>query len=333
MNANKKIALITGITGQDGSYLAEFLLDKDYEVHGLVRRVASKDQFERFSRINHLLKGKKITIHYGDVTDYPTLWRLIAKLQPEEIYHLAAQTQVKISFEDEFSTFKTNTDSTYFLLSAVKELKPDCKFYFAGSSEMFGQAKTWPQDEDTPFNPVSPYGISKTAGFYLTKMYREAYGIFACSGILFNHESPRRGFEFVTRKITLAAAKIKLGLEKELRLGNLEVKRDWGFAGDYVEAMWLMLQQDKPDDFVIGTGENHSVKEFIESAFGFLDLDWNKYVIIDKDLYRPLEVYTLLANPNKAIKILGWQPQVKFEDLVKMMVKSDFKALKRKEKL
>jgi len=299
MNANKKIALITGITGQDGSYLAEFLLDKDYEVHGLVRRVASKDQFERFSRINHLLKGKKITIHYGDVTDYPTLWRLIAKLQPEEIYHLAAQGQVKISFE----------------------------------SEMFGQAKTWPQDEDTPFNPVSPYGISKTAGFYLTKMYREAYGIFACSGILFNHESPRRGFEFVTRKITLAAAKIKLGLEKELRLGNLEVKRDWGFAGDYVEAMWLMLQQDKPDDFVIGTGENHSVKEFIESAFGFLDLDWNKYVIIDKDLYRPLEVYTLLANPNKAIKILGWQPQVKFEDLVKMMVKSDFKALKRKEKL
>jgi len=264
MNANKKIALITGITGQDGSYLAEFLLDKDYEVHGLVRRVASKDQFERFSRINHLLKGKKITIHYGDVTDYPTLWRLIAKLQPEEIYHLAAQGQV---------------------------------------------------------------------GFYLTKMYREAYGIFACSGILFNHESPRRGFEFVTRKITLAAAKIKLGLEKELRLGNLEVKRDWGFAGDYVEAMWLMLQQDKPDDFVIGTGENHSVKEFIESAFGFLDLDWNKYVIIDKDLYRPLEVYTLLANPNKAIKILGWQPQVKFEDLVKMMVKSDFKALKRKEKL
>jgi len=299
MNANKKIALITGITGQDGSYLAEFLLDKDYEVHGLVRRVASKDQFERFSRINHLLKGKKITIHYGDVTDYLTLWRLIAKLQPEEIYHLAAQGQVKISFE----------------------------------SEMFGQAKTWPQDEDTPFNPVSPYGISKTAGFYLTKMYREAYGIFACSGILFNHESPRRGFEFVTRKITLAAAKIKLGLEKELRLGNLEVKRDWGFAGDYVEAMWLMLQQDKPDDFVIGTGENHSVKEFIESAFGFLDLDWNKYVIIDKDLYRPLEVYTLLANPNKAIKILGWQPQVKFEDLVKMMVKSDFKALKRKEKL
>jgi len=279
MNANKKIALITGITGQDGSYLAEFLLDKDYEVHGLVRRVASKDQFERFSRINHLLKGKKITIHYGDVTDYP------------------------------------------------------CKFYFAGSSEMFGQAKTWPQDEDTPFNPVSPYGISKTAGFYLTKMYREAYGIFACSGILFNHESPRRGFEFVTRKITLAAAKIKLGLEKELRLGNLEVKRDWGFAGDYVEAMWLMLQQDKPDDFVIGTGENHSVKEFIESAFGFLDLDWNKYVIIDKDLYRPLEVYTLLANPNKAIKILGWQPQVKFEDLVEMMVESDLKALKEKEKL
>ena len=326
----KKVALITGITGPDGSYLAEFLLDKNYEVHGLVRRVAFEDGYERFLRINHLLRDKKIKIYYGDVAEYATLWRLIAKIQPDEIYHLASQSHVKVSFEDEFGAFKTNTNSTHYLLSAIKELKPDCKFYFAGTSEMFGQAKISPQDENTPFNPVSPYGISKAAGFYLTKMYREAYGLFACSGISFNHESPRRGFEFVTRKITSTAAKIKLGLEKELKLGNLEVKRDWGFAGDYIKAIWLMLQQEKPDDFVIGSGENHTIREFLELAFGFLNLDWRKYVVIDKDFYRPLEVYNLLANPVKARRVLGWKPEVKFEDLVKMMVETDLKALKQK---
>lgn len=331
--ANKKLALITGITGQDGSYLAEFLLEKNYEIHGLIRRIAFKEETERFSRINHLLKDKKIIIHYGDITDYPTLWRLIVKIQPDEIYHLAAQSQVKISFEDEFSTLKTNTDSVCFLLSAIKELKPDCKFYFAGTSEMFGRAQFSPQNENTAFNPVSPYGISKTAGFLLTKMYREAYGIFACSGILFNHESPRRGSEFVTRKITSAAAKIKLGLEKEIRLGNLEAARDWGFAGDYIKAMWLILQQEKPDDFVIGTGEKHTVREFLEAAFGYLNLDWRKYLIIDKDFERPLEVHALLADSEKAAKILGWQPQVKFNNLVKMMAESDLQMMKQKKEL
>lgn len=321
-----KKAFITGITGQDGSYLAELLLSKGYEVHGLDRRVAFENSTQRYSRINHLLLDNKVNLHYGDITDYPTLWKLIFKIQPDEIYHLAAQSHVKVSFEDEFGTFKNNIGGTHFILSVIKELKPDCKFYFAASSEMFGQVKSSPQDENTPFNPVSPYGISKVAGFELTKMYREAYKIFSCSGIFFNHESPRRGSEFVTRKITATAAKIKLGMEKELRLGNLEAKRDWGFAGDYVEAMWLMLQQEKPDDYVIGTGENHTVKEFVEVAFGVLGLDWQKYVVVDENFFRPLEVHALLANPEKAKKKLGWEPKTKFDDLVKIMVEDDLAA-------
>ena len=321
-----KKAFITGITGQDGSYLAELLLSKGYEVHGLDRRVAFENSTQRYSRINHLLLDNKVNLHYGDITDYPTLWKLIFKIQPDEIYHLAAQSHVKVSFEDEFGTFKNNIGGTHFILSVIKELKPDCKFYFAASSEMFGQVKSSPQDENTPFNPVSPYGISKVAGFELTKMYREAYKIFGCSGIFFNHESPRRGSEFVTRKITATAAKIKLGMEKELRLGNLEAKRDWGFAGDYVEAMWLMLQQEKPDDYVIGTGENHTVKEFVEVAFGVLGLDWQKYVVVDENFFRPLEVHALLANPEKAKKKLGWEPKTKFDDLVKIMVEDDLAA-------
>ena len=321
-----KKAFITGITGQDGSYLAELLLSKGYEVHGLDRRVAFENSTQRYSRINHLLLDNKVNLHYGDITDYPTLWKLIFKIQPDEIYHLAAQSHVKVSFEDEFGTFKNNIGGTHFILSVIKELKPDCKFYFAASSEMFGQVKSSPQDENTPFNPVSPYGISKVAGFELTKMYREAYKIFGCSGIFFNHESPRRGSEFVTRKITATAAKIKLGMEKELRLGNLEAKRDWGFAGDYVEAMWLMLQQEKPDDYVIGTGENHTVKEFVEVAFGVLGLDWQKYVVVDENFFRPLEVHALLANPEKAKKKLGWEPKTKFDDLVKIMVEDDLVA-------
>jgi GDPmannose 4,6-dehydratase len=321
-----KKALITGITGQDGSYLAELLLEKGYEVHGIVRRVGFEDQEERYSRIGHIME--KVTLHWGDVSDYPTIWRLIAKLQPEEIYHLAAQSQVGISFDDNFSTFKTNIDSTHYLLSAIKELCPKCKLYFAATSEMFGQVRETPQNENTPFNPVSPYGISKLAAFELVKMYRMAYGIFACSGILFNHESPRRGFEFVTRKITMTAAKIKLGKEKELKLGNIETSRDWGFAGDYVEAMWKILQHDTPDDYVVGTGESHTIKEFLQEAFGQLGLDWQKYVVIDQKFYRPAEVHQLRADPAKVKKVLGWEPKTKFKELVKMMVEGDMEYLK-----
>lgn len=326
-----KKALITGITGQDGSYLAELLISKDYEVHGLERRVAFEDSDKRYSRISHLISDNKISLHYGDVTDYPSIWKLIQKIQPDEIYHLAAQSQVKVSFDDEFGTFRNNINGTHHVLSAVKELKPDCKFYFAASSEMFGKVQSSPQDENTPFNPVSPYAITKVVGFDLTKIYRDAYKIFGCSGILFNHESPRRGFEFVTRKITSTAAKIKLGMEKELRLGNLEAKRDWGFAGDYVEAMWLMLQTEKPNDYVVGTGVNHTVKEFLEIAFGALELDWQKYVVVDEKFFRPLEVHTLLANPEKAKKNFGWQPKTSFEDLVKMMVEADLNYFKNRQ--
>lgn len=341
-----KKVLITGITGQDGSYLAELLLSKDYEVHGLVRRVAFENPNERFSRINHLIKDKKIQLHYGDVVNYPTVWRIIGQLRPDEVYHLAAQSQVKISFEDEFGAFATNTYSAHYLLSAIKELKPDCKFYFAATSEMFGKTLNSPQDEKTPFNPVSPYGISKMAGFYLTKMFRKAYGIFACSGILANHESPRRGFEFVTRKITSTAAKIKFGLEKELRIGNLNSKRDWGFAGDYVKAMWLMLQQDKPDDYVIGVGENHTVREFVEKAFLYagMELKWEgegvnergidknsgkTLVVVDEEFFRPTDVNVLLINPAKARKVLGWTSDVTFDELVKMMVEADIAVLSK----
>lgn len=324
-----KKALITGITGQDGSYLAELLLEKGYEVHGIDRRIAFEDQATRFSRINHLLD--KVHLHYGDVTDYPTLWKLVSEIMPDEIYHLAAQSQVAVSFEDEFGALKTNMFSTSYLLSIIRSVKPDCKFYFAATSEMFGGAKTTPQSEETPFSPISPYAISKVASFFMTKMYRDAYGIFACSGILFNHESPRRGFEFVTRKITTTAAKIKLGLEKELRLGNLDTKRDWGFAGDYVKAMWLMLQQEKADDYVVGTGESHTVREFVELAFKALDLDWQKYVVVDKKFYRPTDPVDLKADVTKAHSILKWQPEVKFNDLVKMMVESDLQLFTGKK--
>ena len=322
-----KKAFITGITGQDGSYLAEFLLENGYEVHGIDRRIAFEDQVARFSRIDHLLD--KIHLHYGDVTDYPTLWKLVSEIMPDEIYHLAAQSQVAVSFEDEFGTLKTNMFSTSYLLSIIKSIKPDCKFYFAATSEIFGGAKTTPQNEETPFSPISPYGISKVASFFATKMYRDAYSTFACSGILFNHESPRRGFEFVTRKITTTAAKIKLGLEKELRLGNLDTKRDWGFAGDYVKAMWLMLQADRADDYVVGTGESHTIKEFIELAFGALDLDWQKYVVVEKKFYRPTDPVDLRADSSKARSVLGWRPEVKFNDLVKMMIESDLRALEK----
>jgi GDPmannose 4,6-dehydratase len=321
-----KKAFITGIDGQDGSYLAELLLSKGYQVHGMVRRVALEDPEHHFWRIRHILK--KVKLHPASLESYPSIFKAIGEIQPDECYHLAAQSFVSYSFEDEFSTINTNINGTHFVLSAIKEVVPKCKFYFAASSEMFGNAKETPQDEDTPFHPRSPYGISKVAGFDLTRNYREAYGIFAISGILFNHESPRRGYEFVTRKITSAVARIKYGLDKVLHLGNLQAKRDWGFAGDYVLAMWLMLQERKPDDYVVATNQAYSVKEFVEVAFRYAGLNWKDYVIVDKNFYRPAEVNLLKGNYSKAKKVLGWAPTVKFEQLVKMMVDSDLAIMK-----
>ena len=323
---NKKIAFITGITGQDGSYLSELLLAEGYTVHGLVRRVASEDERERFSRLPGL--EKQLVMHYGDITDYAGMCRLLATVQPDEIYHLAAQSFVQISFEDDFNTMRTNIEGTHYLLRAITETGLNSKFYFAGSSEMFGQAVEVPQSETTAFNPVSPYAISKTSGFYLTKMYRAAYGLFACNGILFNHESPRRGLEFVTRKITSTIALIKAGTATKLELGNPDAKRDWGFAGDYVQAMHLMLQQKNPDDYVIATGETHSVREFVELAFEHAGLNPKKYVVYNtKGNLRKAEVPLLLGNASKARKALGWKPKVSFEELVKMMVESDLKKV------
>jgi len=321
----KKKALITGITGQDGSYLAEFLLEKGYEVHGIVRRVALEDPIFRLWRINHIVD--RIHLHSASLESYASIFDVIEKVKPDECYHLAAQSFVSYSFEDEFSTIHSNINGTHYVLSALKHKAPDCKFYFAASSEMFGNVKETPQNEDTPFNPRSPYGISKVAGFYLTKNYREAYGLHASSGILFNHESPRRGVEFVTRKITSNAARIKLGLEKKIKLGNLDAKRDWGYAGEYVEAMWIMLQQDKPDDYVVGTGKCHSVKEFLEAAFSYVGLDPYKYLEIDETFYRPSEVMLLQADASKAEKKLGWRPKMSFEELVKIMVDEDLRRL------
>ncbi len=322
-----KRALITGITGQDGSYLAELLLSKGYEVHGLVRRVAAEDERKRYSRINHI--KPKLHLHVGDINDYPRIYRFLIEIEPDEIYHLAAQSFVVTSFDDDFSTMRTNIESTHYFLRAIKELGLKTKFYFAGSSEMYGQALGVPQSELTPFNPVSPYAIAKQASYALTRMYRGAYGVFATNGILFNHESPRRGLEFVTRKISHTVARIKAGLADKLTLGNPSAKRDWGFAGDYVEAMWLMLQHDMPDDYVISTGETHTVKEFVDLAFKHASLDPKKYVVYNNaNFLRPAEVPLLLGDSRKAKKVLGWKPKVTFEGLVKMMVDADSAALK-----
>jgi GDPmannose 4,6-dehydratase len=316
-----KKALITGITGQDGSYLSELLLEKGYEVHGIVRRVAIEHPQARMWRIRHLLD--RIKIHSASMESYASIFDIIADVKPDECYHLAAQSFVSYSFEDEFSTINTNLNGTHYVLSAIKRQAPHCRFYFAASSEMFGNAAESPQNEKTPFHPRSAYGISKMAGFELTRNYREAYGLFALSGILFNHESPRRGGEFVTRKITSAAAKIKLGLEKEIRLGNLDAKRDWGHSRDYVRAMWLMLQQPEPEDFVIASGESHSVKEFLDTAFSYLDLDFRKYLVVDQNLYRPSEVNILQGDASKARQKLKWFPESGFEELVREMVDGD----------
>lgn len=316
-----KKALITGITGQDGSYLAELLLEKGYEVHGVVRRVAIEHPQARMWRIRHVLD--RIHIHSASLESYASLFDIISDVKPDECYHLAAQSFVSYSFEDEFSTINTNLNGTHYVLSAIKRQAPECRFYFAASSEMFGNVKESPQNENTPFHPRSPYGISKMAGFELTRNYREAYGLFALSGILFNHESARRGAEFVTRKITSAAARIKLGLDSEIRLGNLEARRDWGHSRDYVRAMWLMLQQAEPEDYVIATGESHSVQEFLQAAFDYLGLNYRDHLMIDDELYRPSEVNILQGDATKARKKLGWAPTTSFEELVKEMVDGD----------
>lgn len=322
-----KKALITGITGQDGSYLVELLLSKGYEIHGIVRRVALEDPTHRMWRLRHHLD--QIHFHSGSLESYPSIFKVVETVNPDECYHMAAMSFVSYSFEDEFSTINTNINGTHYILSALKQKAPECRFYFAASSEMFGKVKETPQTENTPFHPRSPYGISKVAGFDLTRNYREAHGMKALSGILFNHESPRRGFEFVTRKITSHAAKIKLGLENRIRLGNIEAQRDWGHARDYVKAMWLMLQQDKPEDYVIATGQCHSVREFLEIAFSYVGLNYKDYLEIDEKFFRPSEVMLLRGDATKARKQLGWNHEVSFEGLVEEMVKSDLEYFEK----
>jgi GDPmannose 4,6-dehydratase len=321
-----KRALITGITGQDGSYLSELLLAKGYEVHGIVRRAAIEDPEHRMSRIKQLLP--RLKIHAGSIESFGSIFNVVGEIKPDECYHLAAQSFVANSFEDEFSTLMTNINGTHHVLSAIKQVVPSCRLYFAASSEMFGNAEP-PQNEQTPFRPRSAYGISKLTGYHLVRNYREVYGLFAVNGILFNHESPRRGFEFVTRKISSHAARIKLGLAQEVRLGNLEAKRDWGHSRDYVEAMWMMLQAGSPDDYVIGTEESHSVREFAQIAFDHVGLDYKKFVIIDQNYYRPAEIFDLVADASKAREKLSWKPNYGFADLVREMVESDLEYFRR----
>ncbi|MDP2689676.1 MAG: GDP-mannose 4,6-dehydratase [Deltaproteobacteria bacterium] len=320
---SKKKALITGITGQDGSYLSEFLLGKGYEVFGMVRR----SSVERFERIEHI--KDRITLVQGDLTDQSSLDEAVKTIGPDEVYNLAAQSFVPTSWNQPTLTGEVTGMGTTRLLESIRKIRPEARFYQASSSEMFGKVREVPQNELTPFHPRSPYGVAKVYGHFITVNYRESYNLFACSGILFNHESPRRGLEFVTRKITHGAARIKLGLSNELRLGNLDAKRDWGFAGDYVEAMWLMLQQDEPDDYVIATGHTHSVREFVEIAFAAAGLDWEKFVVMDERFLRPAEVELLVGDPSKAREKFGWRPKVDFKGLVTMMVEADLKALER----
>lgn len=320
-----KKAILTGITGQDGSYLTELLLSKGYEVYGIVRRSSTfgTDRIEHLYQDPHNQPPLKLI--YGDLTDGGNLSTILNDIQPDEVYNLGAQSHVRVSFDQPIYTANVDGLGTLRLLEAVRMMKKPPRFYQASSSEMYGRVIETPQTETTPFYPRSPYGCAKVYSFWQTVNYREAYGIFACNGILFNHESPRRGETFVTRKITRAAARIKMGLQDKLFLGNLDAKRDWGFAGDYVEAMWLMLQQDKPDDYVIATGETYSVRQFLDEVFGYLDLDWQKYVEIDPRYYRPTEVDLLLGNAEKARKQLGWQPKVSFKALARMMIESDLR--------
>lgn len=321
-----KRALITGITGQDGSYLAEHLLSLGYEVHGITRNSAIEDQ-GRLWRLQNILD--KITLHTGSVESTPSLYRILTKVHPDECYHFAAQSFVSFNFEDEFSTMGTNVSGTHNLLAAIHQINPSCRFYFSGTSEMFGNTETFPQTETTQFHPRTVYGISKVVGFELTRNYRESYKMFACTGILYNHESPRRGLEFVTRKITSSAAKIKLGLQKELTLGNIDAERDWGYAPDYVKAMHMMLNYQSAQDFVIGTGKLHTVRQFLDVAFGELGLKYQDYIKHDPKFNRPAG-NKLISNPKKANELLGWKPSISFEDMVREMVRSDFDYYKKK---
>jgi GDPmannose 4,6-dehydratase len=325
-----KKALITGITGQDGSYLAELLLSKDYEVHGIIRRASTFNT----ERIDHLyqdphIHGVRLFLHYGDIADSTNLIKLLYRIHPDEIYHLGAQSHVRVSFDIPEYTGDVTGLGTVRILEAIRETGLKAKFYQASSSEMYGKVQEVPQRETTPFYPRSPYGAAKVYSYWLTVNYRESYGMFACNGILFNHESPRRGETFVTRKVTRAASRIKAGLEHKLYLGNLDAKRDWGYAKEYVEAMWLMLQQEEPDDYVIATGETHSVRELLEEAFSCVGLDWHKHVEIDPRYYRPAEVDLLIGDPTKARRQLGWEAKTKFKDLVRLMVDADMETAKK----
>ncbi|GAB5489819.1 MAG: GDP-mannose 4,6-dehydratase [Phototrophicaceae bacterium] len=318
-----KKALITGVTGQDGSYLAEFLLSKGYEVYGMIRRTSTV----RYERIRHI--QDKITLVQGDLGDQTSLNRAMADIMPDEVYNLAAQSFVPTSWNQPAFTGDVTALGVTRMLDSIHTVKPDTRFYQASSSEMFGKVQAVPQKEDTPFYPRSPYGVAKVYGHWITVNYRESYDMFAVSGILFNHESPRRGLEFVTRKVTYTAAKIKLGMANELRMGNVEAQRDWGFAGDYVQAMWHMLQQDSPEDYVVATGKTHSVERLLEVAFSCIDLDWKNYYQQDERFMRPAEVDLLIGDPTKAEEKLGWKPQVTFEQMIQMMVESDIERLKK----
>ncbi|MFZ4712588.1 MAG: GDP-mannose 4,6-dehydratase [Bacteriovoracaceae bacterium] len=321
-----KRALITGITGQDGSYLAEHLLSLGYEVHGITRNSAIEDH-GRLWRLQNILD--KITLHTGSVESTPSLYRILTKIRPDECYHFAAQSFVSFNFEDEFSTMGTNVSGTHNLLAAIHQINPQCRFYFSGTSEMFGNTELFPQNETTAFHPRTVYGISKVVGFELTRNYRESYKMFACTGILYNHESPRRGMEFVTRKITSSAAKIKLGMQKDITLGNIDAERDWGYAPDYVRAMHLMLNYSKATDFVIGTGKLHTVRDFLDVAFGELGLKYQDHIKHDPKFNRPIG-NKLVGNPQKAHDLLGWKPTIAFDQMVREMVRSDYDYYKAK---
>ena len=325
----QRTALITGITGQDGSYLSELLLEKGYRVFGLVRRVTFEDVSHRMSRIAHILEDLELIA--GSLESFPSIYKAVRQSRPDEIYHLAAQSYVNYSFDDEFSTLNTNINGTHHMLAACRDLAPKCRFYFAGTSEMFGNPDEVPQTEKTHFMPRSAYGISKLAGFHLTRNYRDNYGMFACSGILYNHESPRRGFEFVTRKISSHVAKIKCGLAETLELGNLEARRDWGHAREYMEAVWQMLQQPSPDDYIICTGSLHSVRDFCKEAFGCVGLDYRNHVISSSRFFRK-DTAELVGNPSKAASKLKWRPRISFRELVREMVEHDIKLVKKDKK-
>jgi GDPmannose 4,6-dehydratase len=329
----QRVALITGITGQDGSYLAELLLSKGYEVHGLIRRASSFNT----ARIDHLYRdpherGVRLRLIHGDLDDASSLNRILRVVQPDEIYNLGAQSHVRVSFDVPEYTGEVTALGAVRLLEAIREVGLSTRFYQASSSELFGQSEESPQSETTPFHPRSPYAVAKIYAYWITRTYREAYGLFACNGILFNHESPRRGETFVTRKVTRAAARIKVGLQSKLHLGNLDARRDWGFAGDYVEAMWQMLQADEPDDYVVATGESHSVRELLDAAFSRLGLDWRDHVEIDPRYFRPAEVDALCGDATKARTRLGWEPRVRFAELVRMMVDADLRLAEAEQR-